>query len=347
MRATETPEGGPAISVSVVIPTRGRPELVLKAVASALAQTFERIEVIVVADGEDPRTRRALDGVRDPRLRVVDLAVSVGGAEARNIGVRAARGEWIAFLDDDDEWLPHKLSRQIVAARRSRALLPVISSRVIVRTAVGEFIRPLRPYDPKKPVSEFLFCRRSLDDGPYAMQTSTLMMRREFMCALPFRAELKRHQDWDWLLRAERVPGVEFAVIDEPLAIYRTEDGRESVGQSQDWKYSMQWGREMQGFFSPKAYSWFLASECAPRAVKSRAGLRIFAEIARQFLLDGRPSWGSAAMLAAFLALPQQSREALRRFKRRTPRREGGPLPSLTAKDVQATAGMELRSAGQ
>ncbi len=335
-------EAEPVISVSVVIPTRNRPELVLKAVASALAQDFGKIEVIVVADGEDPATRKALDELRDSRLRVVDLAVSVGGAEARNIGVRTARGEWIAFLDDDDEWLPHKLSRQVVAARRSRALLPVISSRVIVRTSACDLIRPLRLYNPHKPLSEFLFCRRSLKDGPFAMQTSTLMMRREFVLALPFRSGLERHQDWDWVLRAERAPGVEFTVIDEPLAIYRIEDGRESVGRSQDWKFSMRWGGEMQGFFSPTAYSWFLASECVSRAVKSRAGYRAYAEIARRYFLEGQPSWGSLAMMAAFVGLPTGQREAVRSLARRLRKRNANAPPSVRRNDVQATVGLEL-----
>lgn len=335
-------EAEPVISVSVVIPTRNRPDLVVKAVASALAQDFGKIEVIVVADGEDPQTRQALDGLCDARLRVVDLAVSVGGAEARNIGVRAARGEWIAFLDDDDEWLPHKLSRQVVAARRSRALVPVISSRVIVRTPACDFICPLRRYNSHKPVSEFLFCRSSLKDGPYAMQTSTLMMRKEFVLALPFRSGLERHHDWDWVLRAERVPGVEFTVIDEPLAIYRTEDGRESVGRSHDWKFSMQWGGEMRGFFTPRAYAWFLASECASRAVKSRAGYRTYAEIARQFFLEGQPSWGSLAMMAAFVGLPEGQREAVRSLARRLRKRNANAPPSVRRNDVQATVGLEL-----
>lgn len=306
-----------AVWVSVVIPTRNRPKLVLKAITSALGQDFGSFEVIVVVDGDDRPTRDALSTCCDARLRVIELAVNVGGAEARNIGVRAARGGWIAFLDDDDEWLPHKLSRQIVAARRSKAARPVISSRLIVRTPGYELIRPLRSYEPRKPVSEFLFCRGSLKDGPFAMQTSTLMMRRDLMLAVPFRSGLKRHQDWDWVLRAERAFGVEFAVIDEPLVVYRTEDERESASRSDDWAFSLDWGREMRGLFSARAYAWFLASECATRAVKSQAGLRVYAEITRRFVLDGRPSPRSAVMMAAFLGLPHGWRNSLHRLARR------------------------------
>jgi glycosyltransferase involved in cell wall biosynthesis len=302
-----------------VIPTRKRPDLVEKAVRSVLKQDFEALEVIVVVDGEDRETVEVLGRFREERLRVLDLAVGVGGAEARNIGVRAARGEWVAFLDDDDEWLPHKLSRQMVVARQSAALWPVVSSRLIARSPEGQAIRPLRSYDPARRVSEYLFCRRSLHDGPYAMQTSTLMMRREMMLAVPFRRGLKRHQDWDWVLRAERVPGVAFSVLSEPLVIYSMGDGRDSLGRAQDWEFSMRWAAEMRGFFSAKAYSWFLATECASRAVKSRAGLKVYAEILRRFVSGGQPSMGAALRMAAYLGLPRSWREAARRraMKRR------------------------------
>jgi len=329
------------VCVSVIIPTRGRAELVVKAVASALHQDFESLEVIVVIDGEDRRTREALSAIFDPRVRLIDLAVNIGGADARNVGVRAARGEWVAFLDDDDEWLPHKLSRQMAVARRSGAAWPVLSSRMVVRTPGFELIRPLRSYQPERPVSEFLFCRGSLKDGSFALQTSTLLVRRELMLAVPFRSGLKRHQDWDWALRVEQVPGVEFVVIDEPLVIYRAEDGRESVGRAQDWAFSMQWGREMRPFFSAKAYSWFLATECAARAVKSPAGFRVYAEILRRFLLDGRPSAGSAITMAVFLVLPPGWRQRIHSLKRRW--RGGAGVPhSLQRNDVQATIRMEF-----
>ena len=328
MRARETArEKSGGISVSVVVPTRHRAELVQNAVTSVLRQDFESIEVLIVVDGEDRRTSEVLGTFRDPRLRVIELAAGVGGAEARNIGVREAQGEWVAFLDDDDEWLPHKLSRQMVSARQSAALWPVISSRLIARGPEGELIRPLRSYDSTRPVSEFLFCRKPLRDGPYAMQTSTLMMRREMVLAVPFRKGLKRHQDWDWLLRAERVPGVAFTVLSEPLVVYSMGDGRESVGRGQDWDFSMKWGAEMQGFFSAEAYSWFLATECASRAAKSRAGLKAYAEIARRFVTEGRPSVGSTVMLAGFLALPQAWRAGALRIAKRWRGRRQTVLP--------------------
>lgn len=302
--------------MSVVIPTRGRPDLVQKAIASALAQDFGSLEVIVVIDGDDPGTRASLGSVSDPRLRVIEIAVSVGGSQARNVGVRKARGKWIAFLDDDDEWLPQKLSRQIVAARRGATTRPVISSRLIARTPSGEMLQPLREHDSARPVSEFLFCKKSFRDGPFALQTSTLMASREMLLALPFRNGLPRHQDWDWLLRAEQLSGVEFVVMDEPLVVVRIQDERASVSRSLDWRFSYAWGREMRAHFSPKAYSWFLASECATRAAKCRAGFPAYWEIAREFFFHGFPTLRSTTMLLAFVLLPQRWREGVRRVAR-------------------------------
>src|SRR5579862_6769377 len=107
-------------TVSAVIPTRNRPHLVTRAVQSALDQTYADIEVIVVVDGPDPATEDALAQFDDKRLRLIVLPEPVGAARARNVGVEAAWGDWIALLDDDDEWLPEKTRAQMQAAERSQ-----------------------------------------------------------------------------------------------------------------------------------------------------------------------------------------------------------------------------------
>jgi len=107
--------------ISVIIPTHNRPALLAEAIASVRGQTFSDYEIIVISNGESLDTRaqsKAVATLYDARW----YALSAGNAgAARNFGVEQTKSEWIAFLDDDDIWLPQKLEHQIVAARRSGA----------------------------------------------------------------------------------------------------------------------------------------------------------------------------------------------------------------------------------
>jgi glycosyltransferase involved in cell wall biosynthesis len=99
--------------VSVVVPTYGRLAFLPRALDSILAQTFDDLEVVVVDDGSPDGTAAFVAGHTDPRVRLVRHERNRGLAAARNTGVRAARAPFVAFLDDDDLWLPEKLERQV------------------------------------------------------------------------------------------------------------------------------------------------------------------------------------------------------------------------------------------
>ena len=136
-------------SVSVIIPTLHRPALLTRALASVFRQTWRDLEVIVVVDGPDPDTIAMLQTIDDPRLSVIVNARSLTAAGARNVGLDHAKGEWIAFLDDDDEWSPEKLAKQVAyGADRSPALITCLS-RVVTPTA--SFVRPQVIYDNTLP----------------------------------------------------------------------------------------------------------------------------------------------------------------------------------------------------
>ena len=110
-----------APDVSVVIPTHDRWPLVARSVESALDQEGVTVEVIAVDDGSSDDTAAHLDARGEPRLRVLRHEVPQGPAGARNAGMALARGDWVAWLDDDDLWAPHKLRSQLEAARRAQA----------------------------------------------------------------------------------------------------------------------------------------------------------------------------------------------------------------------------------
>jgi glycosyltransferase involved in cell wall biosynthesis len=124
--------------VSTIIPTTRRPNLLIRAINSVLTQTMSNLEVIIVVDGPNPETIMALRELTDSRLRVIQNEVPSGPGLARNMGVAAARGPWIAFLDDDDEWLPHKLERQLAAAEEA--------SQPVIVSCLSHIVTPLARY---------------------------------------------------------------------------------------------------------------------------------------------------------------------------------------------------------
>jgi glycosyltransferase involved in cell wall biosynthesis len=98
-------------AVSVIIPTYNRADLVMEAVASVRAQTYRDFEILVVDDGSTDSTPEVLPAW--PEVRMLRHPRRRGVSAARNTGVAAARGRWLAFLDSDDLWLPDKLARQM------------------------------------------------------------------------------------------------------------------------------------------------------------------------------------------------------------------------------------------
>jgi glycosyltransferase involved in cell wall biosynthesis len=220
------------VAVSVIIPTRDRPQLVQRAVANALKQTLKEIEVIVVIDGPDRETFLELTKLDAPHLKILQLPTSRGGAGARNAGVAKAKGRWIAFLDDDDEWLPEKLWLQLEAALCSPHRFTIVTSFITTRTPQGDFIYPRRLPRPSEPLSEYLLARNSLSFGEGLIQTSTIFTEKELLVQVPFQEGLSKHQDWDWLLRASKLEGVGIDFINQPLAIWYRWEKRPSTSST-------------------------------------------------------------------------------------------------------------------
>ena len=100
-------------TVSVIVPTYNRANLLKRAIASVLNQRFEDFELIIVDDASPDNTPEVVENIDDWRIRYIRLKKNSGGPVARNTGIKKARGRFIALLDDDDEWLPNRLELQI------------------------------------------------------------------------------------------------------------------------------------------------------------------------------------------------------------------------------------------
>jgi glycosyltransferase involved in cell wall biosynthesis len=186
-------------AVSVVVPTHDRPALLRRAVASVLDQTVTDLEVVVVDDGSAEPV--VLD---DERVRVLRHDVALGAPSARNSGVAASTGDVVAFLDDDDEWLPTKLARQ----------LDVLEARPSVQLVGCHHEEGGAAYrGPTSTTAEQLRWSNFLGS------TSFVAVRRSALDEW-FDPELATCQDWDLWLRA--IGDGEAVVVPEVLARYTT-----------------------------------------------------------------------------------------------------------------------------
>ena len=203
---------------------------------------------------------------QDGRLRVLTLPSSVGGSDARNRGVDAAAGEWVAFLDDDDEWLPGKLQAQLDAVRASTAPALIGTCKMIARTPGRDYVWPRRMPAGDEQIGEYLLARRSLTRGEGYIQTSTFFVRRSLMLAQPFKSGQLKHQDTEWVLRMGRVPGVEVVFAKQVLAIHNIEEERVTISNKSNWQYSLAWVRRDRHLFTPRALSGFVLHQIASEA---------------------------------------------------------------------------------
>lgn len=298
-------------TVSVVIPSRNRPGLVGRAVASALGQTLPSVEVVVVIDGPDEATRQALALVGDPRLRVKELPSSVGAQEARNTGVRESTGRWVAFLDDDDEWLPEKLERQVEAARASAFEHPIVSCGIISRLEHGDLPGEGRSPRSGESIDEYLFLRNPFELSEIRLQTSTILTTRDLLMRVPWRR--CAHDEWDLLLRAAATQGVGLAFVPEPLAVWHADAGRDRLSYQAfgTWRSSLAWFRSVRHLVGAKAYASFLLSTLSVWARNSR-DRKAFFDLPWDAIRHGRPS--PTALVAHFgrFLLPKRLRRSLK-----------------------------------
>ena len=290
-----------------------------RAVQSALTQTLSQIEVIVVIDGLDQPTRDELAAIDDSRLKVIELPSNQGSCSARNTGVAAAQAKWVAFLDDDDEWMPQKLERQLEAVLSSPSALPIATCYLVVRSPKGEAIWPRRPPAESEPLSEYLFVRNTLFQGEALIQTSTILTAKELLEKVPYRSSMQKHDDWDWLLRAISEQGVGIEFVPEPLSVWYLGENRPSLSSTHDWQSSFKWIQAARELVTPRAYSSFILAEVSSRAAKThdwKAFWLLLSEAVRQ----GSPKPVDLGLYLGMWLIPPQARQWLRNLltRRRT-----------------------------
>ena len=199
--------------VTVVIPTYNRERFVGRAIRSALAQTYSDIEVVVVDDGSTDDTQIQVESLAqaDVRVRYLRHETNRGAQAARNTGIRAARGKYVALLDSDDEWLPEKLELQMSLFSQGGDHLGVV---------YASYWRV--PSDGAPSIEHLATFRGDVYRTALAQwiaDTDTLVIRKDILEQAGLCDEsIRAYQEWDLCIRLARY--AEFDFVPQPLAIY-------------------------------------------------------------------------------------------------------------------------------
>jgi glycosyltransferase involved in cell wall biosynthesis len=196
--------------VSVVIPTHNRVELLKNAVESVLKQTYEDYEMIIVDDGSTDGTGEFLKGLRNDRMSFHRFQEPVGGNLARNKGITMASGEFVAFLDDDDEWMPEKLEKQMKLFEDNSVGLVYTGSEIIYTY-----------YDIKYkniPRNRGDLFKKVLIRNCIGTTSSVVVRKSILEIAGLFDEDIRMRQDQDLWIRICRLCNVD--VVEEPLIRY-------------------------------------------------------------------------------------------------------------------------------
>lgn len=192
--------------ISIIIPTYNREKTIYRSVMSVLNQTYKDLEVVIIDDCSSDRTEEMIKALqkKDNRIRYYRLDKNSGACAARNIGIDLAKGEYIAFQDSDDEWLPQKLEVQMKKMLSNKACISFCKFKRFSSKGIEIFPN----------LTEGFISRRDLLRESI-ISTQTILGKKECFENIRFDPQMPRMQDYDIVIRLSEK--YHFYFIDEVL----------------------------------------------------------------------------------------------------------------------------------
>jgi glycosyltransferase involved in cell wall biosynthesis len=201
-------------TVSIIIPTYNRAHVLSRAIQSVLAQTYQDFELIIVDDGSTDDTERLVKSFNSEKIRYIRHIENKGPAAARNNGIQSAKGDYIAFQDSDDEWMPQKLEKQMRAFETAPPEVGVVYTGSYIIKNNRKWVAPHGGLPPPKDGDIFF----SQLKGRFVLPSATVIKGECFARAGTFDERFFPIEDSELFLRFSR--HYQFKCINEPLIIY-------------------------------------------------------------------------------------------------------------------------------
>ncbi|HKT74171.1 MAG TPA: glycosyltransferase [Steroidobacteraceae bacterium] len=276
---------------SVVIPTYNRSGTIGDALRSLAAQVCRSFEAVIVDDGSEDfeNLQSVAEAFRhELDIRIVRHETQRNGAAARNTGIHAALGSYIAFLDSDDWWDRAKLERcrqTLEENRWPKDWFLYSRARMVDSNGVEVDVLHARAIHASETLGEYLFC------GGTDIPTSTIVCSREFALRIRFDERFVRHQDYDFCLRAAAA-GARFEFIPEILTNWRMHtvtagERARNVRVGETPSYCKFWLSELQPYLNRNAYFGYRIRVLARRCSQNGEHHAYYTEVLRGFLHIG------------------------------------------------------------
>ncbi len=253
--------------ISAIVPVYNRVNFISRSIESILEQSYPAYEIIVVDDASTDGSPDVAESIVDERIRVIRCAQNRGGAVARNVGIDAARGDYIAFLDSDDTWLPEKLMQQVKLLNTvDDKARTICYSNLEIITERSRKIWNKKLYDSSKNISDYLISESQ------AMQTSTLLISSGFAREIRFDERLRNHQDWDFIFRA-KTAGAKFLGTLSVLVRYENSFTAGRISSKKGTADSLFWLELAAPMMTERALATFYAGVLFPRMGKDQTAV--------------------------------------------------------------------------